>query len=204
MFDELDIQSILLIIIFFLIIVVLYFLYSANVREKLIQQKLDDFEVNCPACPKCPEPPKCPDNEGCPACPKCPDLKCPEKTCPETKVPTVDDIVNGIFPGRDRGLTAGGQYFPIADYEYSCPTVGGAVSSVPVGSNISDVLDVTYSEDNMNKGNMNKDTQLSIDSEEVSEEISDEVSTDNMDSPPIDPQPDEPPNTNTPNQDEKP
>ena len=143
MFDEVDIQSVLLLIIFLLIIVVLYFLYSANVRERMIQQKLDDFELNCPACPKCP------DIEGCPACPKCPDLKCPERTCPDTKVPSVDDIINGIFPGRDRGMTAGGQYFPIANYEYSCPQVGGATSLVPVGSNISEVVDVSYNDSSM-------------------------------------------------------
>tara|TARA_Y100000389_G_C17391334_1_gene480053 strand:+ start:410 stop:1003 length:594 start_codon:yes stop_codon:yes gene_type:complete len=197
MFDELDIQSVLLIIIFFLIIIVLYFLYSANVREKLIQQKLDDFEVNCPACPKCPDPPKCPDNEGCPACPRCPDLKCPEKTCQEKNVPSVDDIVNGIFPGRDRGLTAGGQYFPIADYEYSCPTVNGNVSSVPVGSNISDVINVNH-----NDPTTENDSKIDM---ELDEEVSQEDTTDDMGSPPIDPQPDEPlPEVNIPDQDEKP
>jgi hypothetical protein len=140
MFDELDIQSVLLLIIFLLIIVVLYFLYNANIRERMIQQKLDDFELNCPACPKCPE---CPDNEGCPACPKCPDLKCPERICPETNVPSVDEIIDGIFPGRDRGMTLNGNFFPVTEYETSCPGVGGAESSVPVGSNISDVVDIS-------------------------------------------------------------
>lgn len=68
---------------------------------------------------ECPECPKCPDCGDKGECPKCPDLTCPEsKECPpcekeECNCPTVDDIVTGIFPGRNPGITSGGKYFDV-------------------------------------------------------------------------------------------
>jgi hypothetical protein len=34
-------------------------------------------------------------------------------TCPSTKCPSVEDIVSGIFPGRNTGITQAGRYFDI-------------------------------------------------------------------------------------------
>ena len=39
--------------------------------------------------------------------------KCPDTKCPEVKCPSVKDIVNGVFPGRNTGLTSGGKYFDV-------------------------------------------------------------------------------------------
>jgi hypothetical protein len=145
MFDELDIQSALLILLIIMICIALYFLYQASVREKLIKQKLDDFKLNCPACPKCPDYPECdcPENKTCPPCPACPSLKCPEKTCPDVRVPSVNDIVNGIFPGRNQGMTLGGNLFPVSAFDESCPRAGDTYQDVPVGSNVSDIVDLS-------------------------------------------------------------
>ena len=101
----------------------------------------------CPSCPSCPsltcnegecpdcncppnkERPKCPDcNKTCPkcpdsnhTCPECPDCnkRCPK--CPDCKAnakcPTVEDIVGGIFPGRNSGITKDGKYFDVDSSE---------------------------------------------------------------------------------------
>jgi len=101
--------------------------YMSNNSESLgkdLKDQISNLDLECP---------KCPDHPGCPACPKCPDLKCNEGMCPECPVcseggdkecptcpttpsvscPTVDDIVTGIFPGRNPGITSGGKYFDI-------------------------------------------------------------------------------------------
>ena len=98
--------------------------YMSNNSESLgkdLKDQISNLDLECP---------KCPDHPGCPACPKCPDLKCNEGMCPEcpavaecenkecpacpsTSCPTVDDIVTGIFPGRNPGITSGGKYFDI-------------------------------------------------------------------------------------------
>ena len=102
--------------------------YMSNSNDKLgddLKNKLNSLDLNCP---------KCPENPACPACPKCPDLKCSDgicpkcppcpagageggnkecPACPSTSCPTVDDIVTGIFPGRNPGITSGGKYFDI-------------------------------------------------------------------------------------------
>ena len=85
-----------------------------------MEQKLDAFKCpDPPACPECP-PCKlnekgcpdcvCPKNNKCPKCPKCPDVN---TSCPECKTITPDDIADAIFPGRNKGLTTHGQYFPL-------------------------------------------------------------------------------------------
>ncbi len=88
----------------------------------------------CPSCPSCPSCPNCPsltcDNDGkcpdciCPTSPPCPTSQpCPDcnKTCPENKecpkCPTVHDIVDGIFPGRNTGITKSGNYFNVKSSE---------------------------------------------------------------------------------------
>tara|TARA_B100000686_G_C16640335_1_gene889737 strand:+ start:64 stop:912 length:849 start_codon:yes stop_codon:yes gene_type:complete len=93
-----------------------------------LKSEVNTLELECPACPahpKIPACPKCP-TLTCPSinnakCPDCPDCNCPENdecpACPDCSAsadcPTVDDIVGGIFPGRNPGITSGGKYFNI-------------------------------------------------------------------------------------------
>ena len=94
-----------------------------------LQNEVNTLELECPACPahpKIPACPKCP-TLSCPSinsanCPDCPDCNCPDNEhecppCPDCSAnadcPTVDDIVSGIFPGRNTGITSGGKYFDI-------------------------------------------------------------------------------------------
>ena len=97
---------------------------------KQIEKKCPD--CNCPECPKCPPNPDC--NSRCPDCPDCP--KCPsipdnllenidkpppspqvitrQTECPKCQVcPSVDDIVSGIYPGRNTKVIDGGRYFQV-------------------------------------------------------------------------------------------
>lgn len=119
MFDMEENGGILILqgIIIVLALIIVYMLYSDKVAAKTIEQKIDSME--CPECPSNPECPDCVCSEGgvCPDCIcdtpntelSCP--KCPE--CPKHDIPSVDDIVNAIFPGRNQGITAHGNYFPL-------------------------------------------------------------------------------------------
>ena len=96
-----------------------------------LQNEVNTMELECPKCPehpKIPACPKCPDVNmpdvnipGREACPDCPDCNCPENNecppCPDCSAtadcPTLDDIVGGIFPGRNTGVTSGGKYFDV-------------------------------------------------------------------------------------------
>ena len=109
-----------------------------NREIKEIDKKCPD--CNCPECPKNPECPKC--NVRCPnvpECPKCPEIsdmnndmdndmnndkdnidpkkivtKAPCPKCQECReCPSVDDIVSGIYPGRNPKVVDGGRYFKI-------------------------------------------------------------------------------------------
>ena len=86
-----------------------------------LKNEINNIDVPpCPACPACPACPGCPStnidmkdhniedkiNLECPACPECP--SCGDSAQPS--YPTVEDIVSGIFPGRNMGLTRGGIY----------------------------------------------------------------------------------------------
>ena len=116
----------LMIIILAIVIIVLIFMDRSNVYK--LESKIDN--IDCPTCPDCPaapdcvcdgtECPKCPDCNcptpsgtdipGCPECPQCPDVN---THCPTPKTLTIDDITDAIFPGRNKGITAHGQYFPL-------------------------------------------------------------------------------------------
>ena len=71
--------------------------------------------------PKCPEHNlECPENNcpKCPDCPSCPKINMsspnmPGVTCPNTKCPSVNDIVKGIFPGRNPKVVNDGKYVNI-------------------------------------------------------------------------------------------
>ena len=101
-------------IIIVLAVIIIITLYNDKTMAQTLESKIDNF--------KCPEVPECPDcnlqSEGCPACvcegeggecPTCP--ACP--ACPNTQAPTVDEIVDAIFPGRNKGFTSSGEYFPL-------------------------------------------------------------------------------------------
>ena len=101
-------------IIIVLAVIIIITLYNDKTMAQTLESKIDNF--------KCPEVPECPDcnlqSEGCPACvcegeggecPACP--ACP--ACPTTQAPTVDEIVDAIFPGRNKGFTSAGEYFPL-------------------------------------------------------------------------------------------
>ena len=106
-------------VIIILAIIIVFMIYSEKSSADELQDKINKFE--CPACPACPECPDCNCSDGgeCPACIcenesplDCP--KCPE--CPKTSGPSVDDIVNAIFPGRNPGMTSHGRFFSYDDF----------------------------------------------------------------------------------------
>lgn len=123
----------------FLLFVIGAMIYYMSENTENLEKQISELELECPACPENPECPKCPQcpdlictDEG-----KCPDCNCPaEGECPPCSAnahadcPTVDDIVSGIFPGRNTGITSGGKYFDIQanenyelnpDYDYYQP-----------------------------------------------------------------------------------
>jgi len=99
-------------------IIVMLFMEKSNVGS--LGKKMDAFKCpDPPACPDCPEcncadkgcpDCVCPKNSKCPKCHKCPDVN---TSCPKCKTITPDDIADAIFPGRNKGLTSHGQYFPL-------------------------------------------------------------------------------------------
>jgi len=99
-------------------IIIMLFMEKTNMGN--LGQKMDAFKCpDPPACPKCPKCPECNlTDKGCPdcncpkneKCPKCPDVK---TSCPKCKTITPDDIADAIFPGRNKGITSHGQYFPL-------------------------------------------------------------------------------------------
>lgn len=142
-----------------LAITILMMLYSDSDTIKSVKQVVDNMDCvkECPQCPDCPDlvSEGCPDcvcNEGaetqpameCPTCPKCP--TCP--ACPSQSMPKVDDIVDAIFPGRNRGLTSHGNYFPLDGLGES--TVEPAYSSVAnLTSDLGDTAGVVSFSDQM-------------------------------------------------------
>ena len=132
-FDTAEYAEILQYISLFLLFVIGTMIYYMSSNNQMMKEDLKDQINNLDLeCPECPDHPGCP---SCPACPKCPDLECNEGVCPECPAcpavaegnrecpacpsapavpcPTVDDIVTGIFPGRNPGVTSGGKYFDI-------------------------------------------------------------------------------------------
>jgi hypothetical protein len=115
-------QYVSLFLLFVIGTMVYYMATNSKTMNKDIKDSINELDLNCPKCPDhpgCPSCPKCPDLEcnggSCPKCPECSatDKECPVKECPTTNCPTVGDIVTGIFPGRNPGITSGGKYFDI-------------------------------------------------------------------------------------------
>ena len=105
------------------IIVIVILITQNSTLAGEMNDELSKIEKECPICPKCEV--KCPENKDCPtcpSCPKCPEIqngdssKCPDcnKTCPQCqKCPSVDDIVTGLYPGRNPKVVDGGRYFEV-------------------------------------------------------------------------------------------
>jgi len=155
-FDTNDYTELLQYLSLFLLFVIGAMIYYLSINtDKMNQDIKNEFANLDLECPKCPEHPNIP---SCPKCPKCPDLncdndgKCPEcPTCPENpecpdievNCPNVEDIVSGIFPGRNPGITTGGKYFDIKanesyelmpDYDFYTPVnafPGDSIISIP-------------------------------------------------------------------------
>ena len=121
MFDNpKDYNEILQFVSLFLLFVIGAMIYYMSENTDKLKKDISELELECPACPANPRCPKCPDlncnRDGkCPDCICSTDNKCPE--CPSctanANCPTVDDIVSGIFPGRNTGITSGGKFFDI-------------------------------------------------------------------------------------------
>lgn len=107
------------------IVVIIAMIVQNSTLNEEMNKELKEIEKKCPDCncPKCPRNPDC--NVSCPDC-NCPEypevneddnndsrpqanIKCPE--CP--KCPSVDDIVSGIFPGRNPEVIEEGRYFQV-------------------------------------------------------------------------------------------
>jgi len=133
-FNPREYNEILQFVTLFLLVVIGVMIYFMTDSAEKLENELSNIEMSCPECPEHPDIPscpKCPDltctEEGkcpdcvCPnnehSCPKCPDSNhtCPQcPQCPDPpQCPTVDEIIGGIFPGRNAGITSGGRYFNI-------------------------------------------------------------------------------------------
>ena len=82
-----------------------------------INRELMDFENKIPKCPKCEL--KCPvqPEKECPECEECDkgsdSPSSPSGSPGSVECPTVNDIVTGIFPGRNPKVVDGGRYFKV-------------------------------------------------------------------------------------------
>ena len=112
-FNPREYNEILQFVTLFLLVVIGSMLYYMSDSTEKIQNELSELELSCPEHPDIPSCPKCPDltctKEG-----ECPDCICPDSshTCPKCPnypvnqaCPTVEEIVGGIFPGRNTGIT---------------------------------------------------------------------------------------------------
>ena len=95
-----------------------YYIYDIN---NDINREIVNIENKFPKCPEhnleCPENncPKCPE---CPSCPKMPSVNMsspnmPGMGCPNVSCPSVNEIVKGVFPGRNPKVIDDGKYFNI-------------------------------------------------------------------------------------------
>lgn len=104
------------------IVVIVVMIFQNSTLNEEMNKELKEIEKKCPDC-KCPECPKNPDcNVNCPDCPKCPepnqDTKYRDQPQPQPKIecpkcPSVEDIVAGVFPGRNPKVVDGGRYFQV-------------------------------------------------------------------------------------------
>ena len=181
-FDTSDYTEILQYLSLFLLFVIgtmVYYLSTNTDKMNLeIKDEISNLDLECPEHPNIPSCPKCPDlncsNEGkCPECPENPG--CPECPAIEVDCPGVEDIVSGIFPGRNPGVTSGGKYFDIKasesyelmpDYDFYSPVEAfpsDSILSVP-DSLMKENIDVppTQIDNSINNNNINTSTDVSL------------------------------------------
>ena len=104
------------------IVVIFVMIFQNSTLNEEMNNELKEIEKKCPDC-KCPECPKNPDcNVNCPDCdcPECPELKQDNGSKPmdQSKIDcpkclSVEDIISGIFPGRNPKVVDGGRYFQV-------------------------------------------------------------------------------------------
>lgn len=130
-----------MVLLMFLILCLLGAMYFSLTKEtskvESLKKQLKSMEenINKELKNKCPPPVQCPDcvcEKDLHQCPQCPDCKCPDvdlssipqgshkdHTHPAPKphdpmeCPTVSEIIQGIFPGRNTGMTSSGKYYPV-------------------------------------------------------------------------------------------
>ena len=147
MLEDLDIQSVLLIFISIILIIIFMFVYSELNKADALKDQIGNLKMECPQCPdiKCPdiEIPKQIPNNSCPEvhCPECPNIQCPTcptqpqcPKCPGVNYPTVKEIVAGIFPGKDPGISLTGGFFP------STTLLNDQNRNIPMSSQQSEVV----------------------------------------------------------------
>jgi len=163
-------NTIMQILILILLIVIGILMFTRPDKSNEIKQAISEIDVSCPPCPPYPS---LKDKSGkCPAC-ICPETKAVAPSCPEMKCPSVNDIIGGIFPGRNMGLTENGEYFPINAYEEQeiVPAYSSFINKVPAFKEESIVGNDNKEEDKKDK----KDIKLSTDKDPTKTKFSSEL-----------------------------
>lgn len=209
-------NEILQFIALFLLFVIGLMIYFMSQKTSDLKSQISQLEMECPACPSVPACPVCPEGKACPQCPTCPSLtcgtdgKCPDCICPadqkcpqcpdcnkqcppcnaNANCPTVDDIVGGIFPGRNPGITQNGKYFNVQanesyelmpDYDFYEPQKAFPTDSIlnPVNTNYRGGTTVN-TKNTMQVDSVNKNTNTMVSQSLSAQPEIGEVSMDEM------------------------
>tara|TARA_B110000046_G_C13005010_1_gene403990 strand:- start:1830 stop:2597 length:768 start_codon:yes stop_codon:yes gene_type:complete len=201
----------------FLLFVIGLMVYFISQKTGDLNDQISKLEMECPACPSvpaCPEGKACPQCPSCPTCPsltcdndgKCPDCICPaDQKCPQcpdcdrkcppcnanADCPTVDDIISGIFPGRNPGITQNGKYFDVKsnesfelmpDYDFYDPQKAFPTDSIltPNHSMTYGSRDVVATKNTMQVDSLNNNTNTTVSQSLSGQPEVGEVSLDDM------------------------
>ena len=189
------------------VVTLLFMIHENTILNEQIDKEIKQIEkkcpdCNCPECPKCPPNPdcnsNCPELPDCPTCPKCPQIPdellkninkaqgspqiTSQKECPKCQIcPSVDDIVSGVFPGRNTKVIDGGRYFNID----ASNTYDGLSTSNFYEQNYKFPIDKILKPDEpmMNSYNLGGEDQIdnSIDNENIDTNISKDLPAVNKD-----------------------
>jgi len=152
--------------IFLLITIGVIIYYMFNKTESL-KKDISSLDLTCPPAPPCPslkcsKDGVCPDcvcpdinTKGCPSCPSCPSYPDVNTNCP-----SVGDIVSGIFPGRNMGMTHNGEYFDINGTENYDLIPGLEVYDGMKAFPEDSILDISY-KNTLDINNVNSNTNTS-------------------------------------------
>ena len=196
----------------FLLFVIGLMVYFISQKTGELNNQISQLEMECPACPSVPACPACPEGKACPQCPTCPSLtcdndgRCPDCICPtdqkcpdcppcnaNANCPTVDDIVGGIFPGRNPGITQNGKYFDVQasesyelmpDYNFYEPQEAFPTDSIlsPMNSkNTMEIDSVNINTNTMNSKTLSDMPQLGNPQLKPQESPSGSIDSDSMD-----------------------